>query len=211
MNPFNSYTLSVTINFPKIAPPEYSSFLSPNRLSFTEEGYPIRAEVTPLSIPQVITDSKPAYEEIMRLIGVPIIDEVKSEVFSAIDLIKELDEKFVQERLHQKDLFYKKKVDGDNAIVKLYEYHKHSSTREEEFPYLFQKLINLKKINDGLLNPKYVGLHELANALSFGREGHEIPFIQGPTLRQALEKALKVYYLADEIKNVPFNNIDIKL
>lgn len=159
-------------------------------LSFTRGDYCIHAEIWPYSIPIEFSNNP----EIKTKILIPSIEAVVADIKPIEDLLKEF-RSFVKAGKLQENLFYEK----EPVLGESFKFYDYMGSRNGE---PFKKLIKFKGIPDQLLKKKYQEFPKLANSIC--QENGNVPYIQGKTLRESAERALRIYQLSEKLKKINF-------
>jgi hypothetical protein len=159
---------------------ENSGSINGDTVSFTRNGYGVSAEILHVKIPYIFSENPQIRAEIIE----PAKELVSKDMMTIEkDLLLELRKLAKKEKI-QKNLNYHKETRLGDDIFKVYE---NSGPRGV---YSFERLMKLKKIPRYLLKAEYQNL--LKTCRNLKQDKDERPYIEGKSLRQAVERALKI-------------------
>ena len=156
-------------------------------VSFIRNDCLIYAEIKPWVIPHELSDNKYVQSEIIK----PTIEKVVADIQTVENLFDEL-------RKHEECLCYAKDI-GIPLFFKVY------NLMEKRKCDPFKKLITLKNVPRRLLKKEYQDLVGIAEFVD--QEEGKVPHVQGLNLRDAVEKALTIYNMAERLKEIYFVNL----
>ena len=166
-----------------------------SNVRFTRNNYTVEAKIYPYNIPHIFSD----IPEVQRDIVQPAVKIVTADIETVEVLFEDL-RALMKQGIVQEILYYEKGIADDG--FKVYDY----SCSER----MFEKLKALWDLG----NRKSLVKEDLHDLISMGepigQEGDKVPYVEGDSLKEALERALAIYRLKDRIKEIPESICDDK-
>lgn len=160
--------------------------LNGNLINYKEHGFIVEAHIYPHNIPVQLADMP----EVKKKILDPVVKVIKSDVSSIEDLLGDLRKLARTNKIHNK-MYYTRNMNGDEFNVYDYALEKK-----------FDKLHQITKIPRIMLHRDYLAFYNLAERVTPRQENPMIACIKGSTLKEATERALKIYNSKEEIDKI---------
>ena len=166
----------------------YPESVHGNKLHFTERGLHITARIQPYHLPPNLTNGWQVEQQIIR----PGKDLVLEDLASSFDLFDQL-QLLAQDRRTNTSLEYDKLTMGNPS----YPFHVFDFSFEEG--RLFRKLALLLNLKEA---PSGENCNELIRLAALVKQDDEKTYVQGKTVKGALETAIAIYKLDGEIRRI---------